>query len=110
VGKEICFAYNEDTLTIVDVSDKAKAYNVSRVGYAGFAYTHQVCTAVCLSRASRVGQSEIAADCCSGTASALSIAELSRYSVLYAVRFDRQALVRIDRRRAHVSATARSFS
>ena len=42
VGKEICFAYNEDTLTIVDVSDKAKPYNVSRVGYAGFAYTHQV--------------------------------------------------------------------
>jgi hypothetical protein len=42
MGKEICFAYNEDTLTIVDVSDKAKPYNVSRVGYAGFAYTHQV--------------------------------------------------------------------
>jgi choice-of-anchor B domain-containing protein len=40
-GKEICFAYNEDTLTIVDVSVKSNPTMLSRVGYAGYAYTHQ---------------------------------------------------------------------
>ena len=40
-GKEICFASNEDTLTIVDVTDKSVPIMLSRTGYAGFAYTHQ---------------------------------------------------------------------
>ncbi|MEH6617567.1 MAG: choice-of-anchor B family protein [Porticoccus sp.] len=40
-GKEICFASNEDTLTIVDVSDKSNLIQISRTGYAGSAYTHQ---------------------------------------------------------------------
>ncbi|KAJ3082668.1 hypothetical protein HK102_001527 [Quaeritorhiza haematococci] len=40
-GKEICFCYNEDTLTIVDVSNKAKVDIISRVGYIGAQYTHQ---------------------------------------------------------------------
>lgn len=41
VGREICFAYNEDTLTIVDVTDKASPVMISRTGYAGAEYTHQ---------------------------------------------------------------------
>lgn len=40
-GREICFAYNEDTLTVVDVTDKAAPVVVSRTPYAGYAYTHQ---------------------------------------------------------------------
>merc|ERR1712018_456352 len=40
-GSEICFNYNEDTLTIVDVSDKANMKMLSRVGYDGSFYTHQ---------------------------------------------------------------------
>ena len=40
-GKEICFASNEDTLTIVDVTDKSVPLMLSRTGYAGYAYTHQ---------------------------------------------------------------------
>lgn len=40
-GREICFAFNEDTLTIADVSDKASARVVSRTSYTGIAYTHQ---------------------------------------------------------------------
>jgi len=45
-GKEICFAYNEDTITIVDVSRGAGGAwqpptQVSRLGYAGSRYTHQ---------------------------------------------------------------------
>ena len=40
-GQEICFASNEDTLTIVDVSNKTVPFEISRTGYAGFAYTHQ---------------------------------------------------------------------
>jgi choice-of-anchor B domain-containing protein len=38
---EICFAANEDTLTIVDVTDKANPLQVSRTGYSGRGYTHQ---------------------------------------------------------------------
>ena len=38
---EICFAANEDTLTIVDVTDKANPEQVSRTGYVGTGYTHQ---------------------------------------------------------------------
>jgi choice-of-anchor B domain-containing protein len=40
-GREICFASNEDTLTIVDVTDKSAPVMLSRTGYAGSAYTHQ---------------------------------------------------------------------
>jgi len=40
-GKEICFAYNEDTLTIVDVEDKANMKLIARQSYTGYAYTHQ---------------------------------------------------------------------
>ena len=41
VGKEICFNSNEDTLTIVDVSNKATPIQISRTGYANSQYTHQ---------------------------------------------------------------------
>ncbi|HIM02245.1 MAG TPA: choice-of-anchor B family protein, partial [Myxococcales bacterium] len=40
-GKELCFASNEDTLTVVDVSNKAAPVQVSRSTYAGSGYTHQ---------------------------------------------------------------------
>lgn len=41
VGKEICFAYNEDTLTVVDVSNKVAPLQLSRTGYANRGYSHQ---------------------------------------------------------------------
>ncbi len=40
-GKEVCFNANEDTLTIVDVTNKAAPAQLSRTGYTGSAYTHQ---------------------------------------------------------------------
>lgn len=40
-GKEICFNSNEDTVTIVDVTNKANPVQLSRTGYVGSAYTHQ---------------------------------------------------------------------
>ncbi len=40
-GSEICFNANEDTLTIVDVSNKSSPVQLSRTSYAGVAYTHQ---------------------------------------------------------------------
>jgi len=45
-GKEICFAYNEDTITIVDVSRGAggawkEPTQISKLGYEGSRYTHQ---------------------------------------------------------------------
>ena len=40
-GREICFASNEDTVTIVDVTDKANPVMLSRTGYETAAYTHQ---------------------------------------------------------------------
>lgn len=40
-GREICFASNEDTLTIVDVTDAASPVMLSRSGYLGQRYTHQ---------------------------------------------------------------------
>lgn len=40
-GKEICFASNGDTLTIVDVSDKTAPVQLSRMSYSSSAYTHQ---------------------------------------------------------------------
>jgi choice-of-anchor B domain-containing protein len=39
--REICFNANEDTLTIVDTTDKVEQVQLSRVGYGGSAYTHQ---------------------------------------------------------------------
>lgn len=39
--REICFNSNEDTLTIVDVTDKLEQAQLSRTGYGGSAYTHQ---------------------------------------------------------------------
>ncbi len=39
--REICFCYNEDTLTIVDVTDKEDPAILSRVGYPTAEYTHQ---------------------------------------------------------------------
>ena len=40
-GKEIVLACNEDTVTIVDVSDKSNTSQISRTGYGGHEYTHQ---------------------------------------------------------------------
>lgn len=40
-GREICFNANEDTLTIVDVTDKNAPRQLSRTVYPGSAYTHQ---------------------------------------------------------------------
>jgi choice-of-anchor B domain-containing protein len=39
--REICFNSNEDTLTVVDVTDKHEQIMLSRTGYGGSAYTHQ---------------------------------------------------------------------
>ncbi len=41
-GRELCFAANEDTITVVDVTDHANPTQISRVTYSGSAYTHQV--------------------------------------------------------------------
>lgn len=40
-GREVCFASNEDTLTIVDVTDKANPEMIGRHGYNQTGYTHQ---------------------------------------------------------------------
>lgn len=40
-GKEICFASNEDTVTIVDVTNKENLIQISRTTYTGSRYTHQ---------------------------------------------------------------------
>lgn len=40
-GHEICFNFNEDSLTIVDVTDKSRPVQLSKTSYAGVAYTHQ---------------------------------------------------------------------
>jgi choice-of-anchor B domain-containing protein len=40
-GKEICYGYNEDTLTIYDVTDKSAPTIISRTSYEGATYTHQ---------------------------------------------------------------------
>jgi choice-of-anchor B domain-containing protein len=41
-GRDICYGYNEDTLTIYDVTDKANVTNIiSRISYEGATYTHQ---------------------------------------------------------------------
>ena len=41
VSHEICFSSNEDTLTIVDVTDKGAPLMLARQGYPGRGYTHQ---------------------------------------------------------------------
>lgn len=40
-GKEICVSSNEDTVNIVDVTDKNKPYQISAASYSGVKYTHQ---------------------------------------------------------------------
>lgn len=40
-GRDICYGYNEDTLTIYDVTNKAAATIISRTSYTGASYTHQ---------------------------------------------------------------------
>ncbi len=39
---QICFCYNENTFTIVDVTDKGNMQMIAREGYTGARYTHQV--------------------------------------------------------------------
>lgn len=42
VGRDICYGYNEDTLTIYDVTDKNDVTNIiSRTSYEGARYSHQ---------------------------------------------------------------------
>jgi choice-of-anchor B domain-containing protein len=40
-GQEICFCYNEDTLTLVDVTEKHAPILLSKRGYSHAMYTHQ---------------------------------------------------------------------
>ncbi|MEM6640551.1 MAG: choice-of-anchor B family protein [Pseudomonadota bacterium] len=40
-GSELCFNSNEDTLTIVDVTNKAAPVQLARLPYVGEEYTHQ---------------------------------------------------------------------
>ncbi|PIA94414.1 hypothetical protein CB0940_08458 [Cercospora beticola] len=41
-GRDICYSYNEDTLTIMDVGNKANVTNIiSKVTYPGARYVHQ---------------------------------------------------------------------
>ncbi|PGH00197.1 hypothetical protein AJ80_09205 [Polytolypa hystricis UAMH7299] len=40
-GRDICYGYNEDTLTIYDVTNKTASSIISRTSYVGASYTHQ---------------------------------------------------------------------
>jgi choice-of-anchor B domain-containing protein len=40
-GREICFNSNENTLTVVDVTNKSSPVMLARKTYAGWGYTHQ---------------------------------------------------------------------
>jgi len=40
-GTDVCYGYNEDTLTIYNVTDKTAPAIISRLSYEGAAYTHQ---------------------------------------------------------------------
>jgi choice-of-anchor B domain-containing protein len=40
-GHEVCFAHDEDTVTIIDVTDKTHPRQISRTPYSGSGYTHQ---------------------------------------------------------------------
>ena len=42
VNHDVCFCYNENTFTIVDMEDPNNIALLSRTGYAGASYTHQV--------------------------------------------------------------------
>ncbi len=39
-GKEICFSFNEDTITVYDVSSKTNPVRLARVTYPGASYAH----------------------------------------------------------------------
>ncbi|KAF2430063.1 hypothetical protein EJ08DRAFT_634579 [Tothia fuscella] len=41
VGREICYGYNENAITIYDVTDKTAPTIISRTSYEGVAYAHQ---------------------------------------------------------------------
>lgn len=41
IGKQICIGFNENTFTVVDVSNKRKPVELSREGYEHVSYTHQ---------------------------------------------------------------------
>jgi len=41
LGHEVCYGYNEDSLTIYDVTDKENPELISVTGYEGATYTHQ---------------------------------------------------------------------
>ncbi len=40
-GREICFSSNEDTITLVDVTDKGNPEMISSTGYDNIGFTHQ---------------------------------------------------------------------
>lgn len=40
-GKEICYGYNEDSITIYDITDKTTTNIISKISYEGATYTHQ---------------------------------------------------------------------
>jgi choice-of-anchor B domain-containing protein len=40
-GHEVCFNANEDTLTVLDATNKANPVQLARKGYPDFGYTHQ---------------------------------------------------------------------
>jgi len=40
-GREVCFAFNENSLTLVDVHDKNNMRMITKTGYVNVAYTHQ---------------------------------------------------------------------
>lgn len=41
VGRDVCYGYNEDALTIYDVTDKKNITIISTTSYEGASYTHQ---------------------------------------------------------------------
>ncbi len=41
LGAQICIASNEDTLTVLDVTNKAAPVQLARVSYSGVGFTHQ---------------------------------------------------------------------
>ena len=43
-GKEICFCFNENKLTVVDVTERNNPVWISSTSYDGVGYTHQVST------------------------------------------------------------------
>jgi len=40
-GREVCFCFNENSLTLVDVHDKNNMRMITKTGYVNVAYTHQ---------------------------------------------------------------------